>query len=450
MRQPYFTTHHVTLLSALAAAGGITSTYVNLIGDTFQAALGFAGSTQWAAGLHVIWLVLASALTGRVGAATAAGLLKGLVELFTGNTHGILVLLIDLAAGLIVDIIFALARAKFNWLTACLMGGLASASNVFIFQIFSFLPADRLIWQAMLVLAGVAFLSGALFAGLLAFAVLAGLAKAGLARHDSALRLPGKKVLVSAGIVALSVFVILGLYVWTQAAGKGSVRIDGAVAAPYDYEGNGFEIVSGNGILNGAQRSFEGVPLKIILDKAVPQVQSALVLLTASDGYAFLVDMDEVDQNPNLLVVETSAGKQRIFNLMGAYSSKAWVRGLASISLVPITHLPFSGALATPRDFLPQQWQAEMDSFFITFKDGNIKTQGVPVAALINAMQPAENAKEVLFISSDGLATLTLSEALNQTDLRLFTVIKDNIVRFAVARESGAVIQDDLVEVEVR
>ena len=86
LRQPYITTRHLTLISALSAAGGITSTYINLIGDTFQAALGFAGSTQWAAGLHVLWLVLASALTDCMGAATAAGLLKGLRWSFSPAT----------------------------------------------------------------------------------------------------------------------------------------------------------------------------------------------------------------------------------------------------------------------------------------------------------------------------------------------------------------------------
>jgi len=39
--------------------------------------LGFAGTTQWAAGLHVIWLMLASALVGKPGAATLTGVIKG-------------------------------------------------------------------------------------------------------------------------------------------------------------------------------------------------------------------------------------------------------------------------------------------------------------------------------------------------------------------------------------
>ncbi len=90
----------------------MTGTYVNAIGDLMQSILGFAGTTQWAAGLHVVWLTLAMGLTGRVGAGTVTGLLKGLVELLTGNTHGLLVVLIDLIAGLLVDAVFLFSAER--------------------------------------------------------------------------------------------------------------------------------------------------------------------------------------------------------------------------------------------------------------------------------------------------------------------------------------------------
>ncbi len=76
-----FSTRDWLMMAALAALGGVTGTYVNAIGDLMQSILGFAGTTQWAAGLHVVWLTLAMGLTGRVGAGTVTGLLKGLVEL---------------------------------------------------------------------------------------------------------------------------------------------------------------------------------------------------------------------------------------------------------------------------------------------------------------------------------------------------------------------------------
>ena len=52
-RQSYFSTRDLLMMAALAALGGVVGTYVNAIGDAFQSVFGFAGTTQWAAGLHV-------------------------------------------------------------------------------------------------------------------------------------------------------------------------------------------------------------------------------------------------------------------------------------------------------------------------------------------------------------------------------------------------------------
>jgi len=66
--------------------------------------LGFAGTTQWAAGLQVFWLILAVGLTRKHGAGTSTGILKGAVELLTVNTHRVLVVLVDITAGILMDI----------------------------------------------------------------------------------------------------------------------------------------------------------------------------------------------------------------------------------------------------------------------------------------------------------------------------------------------------------
>jgi len=51
----------------------LISDEVNAIGDFFQSILGFAGTTQWVAGLHVLWLTLAVGLTRKQGAGTLTG-----------------------------------------------------------------------------------------------------------------------------------------------------------------------------------------------------------------------------------------------------------------------------------------------------------------------------------------------------------------------------------------
>ncbi len=89
----YFSTRDLLIMAVLAALGGVASTYINTLSDAVQAVLGFPGATQWAAGLHVIWIVLAFAITGKPGTGTLTGILKGGVELLSGNSHGIIILL---------------------------------------------------------------------------------------------------------------------------------------------------------------------------------------------------------------------------------------------------------------------------------------------------------------------------------------------------------------------
>ena len=57
------------------------------------------------------------------GAGTVTGLLKGGVELLTGNTHGLLVVLVDVVAGLLVDLGFLFFQLGDNLLTGTHIGG---------------------------------------------------------------------------------------------------------------------------------------------------------------------------------------------------------------------------------------------------------------------------------------------------------------------------------------
>jgi len=179
--RPYFTTRDLLMMAALAALGGVTGTYVNAIGDVVQSVVGVPGMTQWAAGLHVVWLTLAVGLTGRRGAGTVTGLLKGAVELMTGNTHGLFVLLVDVVAGVLVDVGFLPFRRLDGWAGFCLAGGLAAASNVLVFQLMASLPADLLALGALGAVAAFAGCSGVIFAGVLGRALLLALRRAGVA-----------------------------------------------------------------------------------------------------------------------------------------------------------------------------------------------------------------------------------------------------------------------------
>lgn len=176
----YFTTRDLLIMAVLAALGGVASTYINALSDTVQAILGFAGASQWAAGLHVIWIVLAFAITGKPGTGIMTGILKGAVELMSGNSHGVIILLIDLVAGLLVDFGFLIFRNKRNLLPYLVAGGLASGSNVLVFQIFATLPSNILAASVIGLLFLVAFASGCVFAGVIPSLLIKSLTKAGV------------------------------------------------------------------------------------------------------------------------------------------------------------------------------------------------------------------------------------------------------------------------------
>jgi ABC-type thiamin/hydroxymethylpyrimidine transport system permease subunit/DMSO/TMAO reductase YedYZ molybdopterin-dependent catalytic subunit len=449
-RRYYFSTRDLLMMAALAALGGVVGTYVNAIGDFFQSILGFAGTSQWAAGLHVVWLTLAVGLTRKQGAGTVTGILKGGVELLTGNTHGLLVVLVDVVAGLLVDIGFLPFRKKDSLLAHCVAGGLAAASNVFVFQIFAAVPADTLAFQAMLLVGGMAFLSGVLFAGVVGWALLNGLRRAGVVKDQAAVPMGRRVYPIFLGAVAL-LAIALTLFLRVALKGPATVEVGGAVAAPYEYSTEGTELakVAGEGTLNEVARRFTGVPLRAILDPAAPEDGAGMVLVEASDGYAFFVSMDEVAENDDLLLVAQGDGDEASYNLMGAENSKAWVRGVTRLTVVGAATLEVGGALESPGAYDPDEWQFEMDATDLDVREGAAKYQGAPLRAVLASMEPAADATTVVLHTGGDAVRLPLEDVMGGDDVRVFTIVGEERVTFAVARVSGDVIAPLVTGIEV-
>ncbi|MEJ2735380.1 MAG: ECF transporter S component [Anaerolineae bacterium] len=447
----HFTTRDLLMMAALAALGGVVSTYVNAVGDVFQSIFGFAGTTQWAAGLHVLWLTLAVGLTRKQGAGTVTGLLKGGVELLTGNTHGLLVVLVDVVAGLLVDLGFLPFRNKDSLAAYCLAGGLASASNVFVFQLFASVPADTLAYWAMLVVAGVAFLSGVLFAGVLSRGLLNTLRRAGVVKDAPPVAM-GRRAYPLFLLVAVLLTVVLALYLRGALRGPATVHIGGAVAAPYDYptEHSDLGPTTAEGTLLEVAAQYNGVPVRDLLARAEPQPGATLLLVRASDGYAFFIGMDEVRDNDALLLSPQGEGDEVSYNIVGAQNSKAWVRGVEELVVVGAATLEVSGALDAPAPYDPDDWQFEMDSTRLDLGDGPRKLQGVPLGQVLAAMEPQAGAETVVLETGAGSLSLSLAEVLADDGLRLFTVIGEADVTFALARIEGEVLAAHVTRIEVQ
>ena len=449
MPRYYLSTRDILVMAVLAGLSGITSTAINGLGDVVQAALGFAGTTQWAAGLHVTLLLLVVGLTNKGGAATLAGLLKGGVELLSGNTHGILVLLISLTAGLLIDLCMMAFRRKDSRLAYVVAGGLAAMSNVFVFQLFASAPEDLLafIWAV----GALAFVSGALLGGLLAHSLLLLLRRSGLAPQRAYRVMP--RWHYAAFLVAGAALAVGGGVALSRAlAGPPAVAVSGDCAAPFDYaySEEQFDILTVEATVNDTKRRAAGVRLDQILDRAQPNPSAASVLVTASDGYAFFVTLQEARENVNLVLAHRGEGREMRYEIVGAVNPKAWVRNVAELRLVPLALVQVSGLLETPFPYNPDEWQLEMDNATLDLGYGEAKYQGTRLDDLFDKWRPQREAAVLRIETRSGESVaLPLYDVLADSTLRIWNVSTPDGLRFAIAREDGDILARDVVALAI-
>lgn len=441
------------MMAALAAMGGIASTYINMIGDFFQGLLGFAGTTQWAAGLHIIWIMLAAALINKPGAATATGIIKGFVELLSGNTHGLLVLIIDIAAGLIVDLILLPQKDKKPGVLFLLAAGLASASNILIFQFFASIPKDVLTFFVILISSTVSFFSGVIFGGLLVKGLLASLEKAGFYKTPRIDEMKQKIHLpMLIGITALILVIGSGWFYLKQQAGNQQIAINGDVSNPYIFPEKDVPLsrVEVQAESNGVNRNYTGYRLSEIIDFAQPIEKSGVLQVTATDGYSFFISMEEVYSNENLILNEQQTNNATAFNIVGAESTKAWIRGVSEIKLTRMNAIAVTGAAANPFTFHPDEWVADMDSTNFSIDGEPRKLQGVPLDELWKKAIPENNATVMVITSDSKNLELEKSQFLGNDSIRIFINLLPVKTRYLVGTITGEILIDDVNAIEIK
>ncbi|MFH0981047.1 MAG: ECF transporter S component [Planctomycetota bacterium] len=218
----YFSLHELLIMAALAALGGVSSSAVSWVGGVVHTLTGLPGGLQSFAGIHVLWLVLAVGLVRKPGSATVTGLLKGAVELLSGSRHGLVVVLVSGLAGLTVDGVWILTGRRDRLVSYVLAGGLGAASNLLVFKLFYSLPSHRAVTIALAALTPVAFVSGAVLAGLLGWSLMDALRRAGVAGIQSPRETgpPGGRAWVGAGLLAFAAAVIGTALFFASAPGK--------------------------------------------------------------------------------------------------------------------------------------------------------------------------------------------------------------------------------------
>lgn len=447
----YFSTRDLLIMAVLAALGGIASTYINTLGDAIHAALGLPGATQWAAGLHVIWIVLSAGILRKPGTGTVTGIFKGALELMSGNSHGVIILLVDLVAGLLVDFGFLLFRKKQSIWPYLIAGGLATGSNVLVFQIFATIPLNMLGLSAIIILFFVAFASGLLFAGVLPFLLVNTLTKAGVIRIPKLTSQPRKMgwwILLGVFILAalLAVFLRANLRV------PQAISIDGAVEAPIIFPSNSLNVdrVTRQMEYRGVMTEYQGYPLDEIIISANPDMDANTLLIEASDGYAFLISFDELITNDNILLVQGGRGENAAFEVVGPQSSKAWVRNVTRMTVIAAEGLEIVESDDETHTFNPEEWVPEMDSTQVNLPEGSQKLQGVPVWKVLSQYTDDGEPSEVVFSGDSGQLAIPWTEIFDNDNLRIFTVIKADGIEFALATMSGEMRLFPLRSIEVQ
>ena len=167
----YFETADLVIIALFAALGGISSSFIANIARVIFIPLVIPGSGQMASGLHIIWFVLIYFWVGKKsGAVFLAGILKGFVELFTGNSIGIMALLVAVGAAITFEVtiyvfIRVIQKENYQHVGIALAAGLASLSNIVI-QLQTFIGRN-LPPEVFILLSIFSFLSGVFFAGYL-------------------------------------------------------------------------------------------------------------------------------------------------------------------------------------------------------------------------------------------------------------------------------------------
>ena len=344
------TTKDLVTVALLSALGGVLSTYIGYLGNLINHIFGVPfGAGQFLAGLHVIWIVLATGITRKKGVATTTGFVKGLVELFMGSTHGIVIVLVSLVQGILVDAFLFGSKSKSDRspIRYGVAGAFASASNVIVFQIFFFAGVPILLIFMISMLAAA---SGIIFCGWMATQMLASLEHAGLVEQVKvdAAQTPRTKWQKQVSVMSLvSILCILGIFTVGavyyffaiyEPPNPGSVDVEGNVANSYSfvYGDHEDQEITINAELLGSvthipPRNYAGVPLSIVVGEADPNAGATKIVVKGTDGYSAEFDLVDV-MSDSALILTFEDGSYRIVaaNYEGAY----WVEDVASVDVV--------------------------------------------------------------------------------------------------------------------
>jgi ABC-type thiamin/hydroxymethylpyrimidine transport system permease subunit len=336
-RRYRFDVRDIVLIALLSAVGGVLSTYIGYLGNLVNRLFGVPfGAGQLIAGLHILWPLLARALVGRFGAGTLTGLTKGAVELFSGGTHGVVILLISAVEGLFVDLGLSLTRRRTLPITM-LTGAVASASNVLVFQAIYFSGASMAFIGVMV---GLSLVSGAFFGGYLSWDMERILVSSRIVRVTSpaqSRRPMGWRVAATWSVVLLLLAGAVYYYVeiYRPFVPVGTAEITGDVEHPYTFRYDDWvgSTKTVRAELRGSvtyvpPADYAGIPLTAIIEKASPSPGADSVRVVASDGYDARFSLSEIENDERILLIREDDGLRVV---APGYDGAYWVRQVVRV-----------------------------------------------------------------------------------------------------------------------
>lgn len=354
-KESFLNTQQIVIIALLSALGGTLSSFVSYLGLQLNYLIGVSeGAGQILGGAHVYWLLLIAVLVPRRGAVTYAGFIKGIVELFTGSPHGVLVVLITIAQGFSIDMVFLiltkLKRETYTISSLSIAASLGCIANIIVAQALFYHGLPMLF---LVIMAITATISGVIFGGFLANDTLNILQEAGLWNLQrstlevfkikkptfSVIWKSPKHVTTSAFILIFitigSLFALSTIYGATNS--PYSCNIVGNVENPFTFVYSDFETneVTIEAKLDGASThlqaaNYTGIILRDIIMEARPKNDASLVIVRARDYYEARFNLNDV-LNDERMIISIDENKNWLWLIAGDYEGAYWVKIVSNI-----------------------------------------------------------------------------------------------------------------------
>ncbi|MFO8109767.1 MAG: ECF transporter S component [Thermoplasmata archaeon] len=340
----HFSTKDLVTIALLSALGGGLSTYIGYLGNLINRMVGVPfGAGQFMAGLHVIWIVLAVGITRKKGVGTATGMLKGLVELFLGGTHGVVIVVVSLIQGLLVDAVLFndSTKEKRGLVPYSMAGGVSAASNVFVFQVFFFSGVPFIL---ILMLAILACGSGMIFGGYITLQMMDSLEQGGLihksVKEKERVPVSTRYASIAVTVIFITAFTAGGIYYFQNVyvpPGTEEINIVGNVNREYVFTYNDFqkhEITVSAELIGSVshipEKNYTGIPLGVIIAESGPLDDAVRVEVVSTDGYSAVFDLSDVMEN-DAIIVSNHSGEYMI--VANEYDGAYWVKDVYEIRI---------------------------------------------------------------------------------------------------------------------